>query len=194
MKGLQQVIKSIAPSTLAIGKMVSRSAVLSALILALFSQASAAEKVGAAFSKGASSFGVVIGSGSAFDENYFILGAGLGYYVAQGLELGIDAQHWFSAEPSITKITPKVTYVFTQLGSVNPYVGAFYRRTFYGDGDIYGQSIEDQNSYGYRVGAYLNSSDRVYLGGGIVHEKYMDCSPLVDCSSTYPELIFTVSF
>lgn len=193
MKALKQVLNSTAVLT---------------LVLALFSQTSAAEDksktkssssignhgIGTAFSKGASSFGVVIGSGSAFDENYFILGAGFGYYVAQGLELGIDAQHWFSAEPEITKVTPKVTYVFSQLGSVNPYVGAFYRRTFYGDGDINGQSIEDQNSYGYRAGAYLNSSDRVYIGGGIVHEQYMDCSPLVDCSSTYPELIFTVSF
>lgn len=189
-------------------KQVFNSSVLLSLVLALFSHTSAAEDnskakssrsignhgIGAAFSQGASSFGVVIGSGSAFDENYFILGAGFGYYVAQGLELGIDAQHWFSAEPEITKVTPKITYVFSQLGSVNPYVGAFYRRTFYGDGDINGQSIEDQNSYGYRAGAYLNSSDRVYIGGGIVHEKYMDCSPLVDCSSTYPELIFTVSF
>lgn len=134
-------------------------------VLALFSHTSAAEDiskvkssrsignngVGAAFSKGASSFGVVVGSGSAFDENYFILGAGLGYYVAQGLELGVDAQYWFSAEPEITKVTPKITYVFSPLGSINPYVGAFYRRTFYGDGDINGQSVEDLNSYGYRL-------------------------------------------
>lgn len=176
--------------------------------LALFSHTSAAEDnsqakssrsignhgMGAAFSKGVSSFGVVVGSGSAFDENYFILGAGFGYYMAQGLELGIDAQHWFYGEPEITKVTPKITYVFSQLRNVNPYVGAFYRRTFYGDGDINGQSIEDQNSYGYRAGAYLNSSDRFYIAVGIMHEEYVDCSPLVDCSSTYPELIFTVSF
>lgn len=189
-------------------KQVFNSAVLLTLGLSLFSHTSAAEDnsqakssrsignhgVGAAFSKGASSFGVVVGSGSAFDENYFILGAGFGYYVAQGLELGIDAQHWFSSEPDITKVTPKITYVFSPLGSINPYVGAFYRRTFYSDGNINGQSIEDQNSYGYRLGGYLNSSDGVYLGGGLVHEKYSDCNQLVDCSSTYPELILTVSF
>lgn len=150
--------------------------------------------IGTAFTKGSTSFGAVIGTGSTFDENYFILGAGFGYYIMNGLEVGIDAQYWVSGEPSITKVTPKVTYVFPKVGSINPYAGAFYRRTFYGSGDINGASIEDQNSYGYRAGAYLNTDNQVYIGGGIVHEKYMDCSPLLDCSSTYPEIIFTVSF
>jgi hypothetical protein len=145
-----------------------------------------------AFSKDSVSMGVVVGSGTAFDDDYMILGLGAGYYVINGLEIGIDAQYWMSGEPSITKVTPKVTYVFTQPKTIRPYLGLFYRQTFYGDYN--GESIDDQNSYGYRVGAYLNSNDDVYIGGGIVHEKYVDCNPLIDCSSTYPEIIFAVSF
>jgi hypothetical protein len=145
----------------------------------------------AAFSKDSASIGVVVGSGTAFDDDYMILGLGAGYYIINGLEVGIDAQYWMSGEPSITKVTPKMTYVFTQPETIRPYLGIFYRRTFYGDDDL---NLDDQNSYGYRAGAYLNSNDDVYIGGGIVHEKYADCNPLVECSSTYPEVIFAISF
>jgi len=51
--------------------------------------------VSTAFSKNSTSVGVVVGSGSSFNDNYIILGVGVGYYVFQGLEIGIDLQHWF---------------------------------------------------------------------------------------------------
>ena len=148
--------------------------------------------ISTAFSKNSTSVSVVVGSGSAFNDNYLILGVGAGYYVVEGLELGIDAQYWISGDPSITKVTPKVTYVFTQPKVIKPYVGAFYRRTFYGDYN--GRSIDDQNSYGYRAGAYFSANNGVYIGGGVVYEEYMGCDQLLDCSTTYPELIFTLSF
>lgn len=148
--------------------------------------------VSTAFSKNSTSVGVVVGSGSAFNDNYIILGVGAGYYVVRGLELGIDVQHWFSGDPSITKVSPKITYVFTQPKVVKPYLGAFFRRTFYGD--YKGISIDDENSYGYRAGAYFTTDNRVFIGGGIVYEEFIDCNPLYDCSTTYPEIIFTVSF
>jgi hypothetical protein len=145
-----------------------------------------------AFAKDVTSVSAVVGAGTAFNDEYLILGVGAGYYVANGLELGIDAQYWLSGDPSITKITPKITYVFTQPKTIRPYVGAFYRRTFYGD--YKGRSIDDKNSYGYRAGAYFSASNNVYIGGGIVYEKYTDCNALSDCSTTYPEMIFAVSF
>jgi hypothetical protein len=145
-----------------------------------------------AFSKDSTSISALVGSGRAFNDDYIILGVGAGYYLAKGLELGIDAQYWFSGDPSITKVSPKITYVFTQPKAIKPYVGAFYRRTFYGD--YKGISIDDQNSYGYRAGAYLNTSSNVHIGGGIVYEEYTDCNALSDCSTTYPEIIFSASF
>ncbi|HEB81287.1 MAG TPA: hypothetical protein ENJ11_00325 [Gammaproteobacteria bacterium] len=145
--------------------------------------------VSTAFSRGSTSVGVVAGSGSAFNDNYIILGLGVGYYVVKGLELGIDAQYWFSGDPAITKISPQVRYVFTQPKTLKPYLGAFYRRTFISS-DIY----DDYNSYGGRAGLYFSSSGGVYIGGGVVYEKYADCDLFVDCSNTYPEILFQVSF
>jgi hypothetical protein len=141
--------------------------------------------VSTAFSKNSTSVGVVLGSGSSFDDNYIILGVGVGYYITNGLELGIDLQHWFSGDPSITKVSPQIRYVFTQPKVIKPYVGVFYRRTFI-------ENLEDADSYGYRAGAYFSAKNGVYIGGGVVYEEYADC--VRDCSSTYPEILFTVSF
>ena len=150
--------------------------------------------ISTAFSKNSTSVGVVLGSGSAFNDDYIILGVGVGYYVVRGLEIGIDVQHWFSGDPSITKVSPKITYVFTQPKVIKPYVGAFYRRTYFGDFDN-GESLDDQDSFGYRAGAYFSTNNRVYIGGGIVYEEYKDCGSFDDdCSTTYPEILFMVSF
>ncbi|MCK4675661.1 MAG: hypothetical protein KAT61_07075 [Gammaproteobacteria bacterium] len=148
--------------------------------------------VSTAFSKDSTSVGVVLGSGSAFNDDYVILGASVGYYVVRGLELGIDVQHWFSGEPSITKVSPQVRYVFTQAKVIKPYVGAFYRRTYFGD--INGVDPGDRDSFGYRAGAYFSTDNRVYIGGGIVYEEYQDCGRLSECSTTYPDILFSIRF
>jgi hypothetical protein len=148
--------------------------------------------VSTAFSANSTSVGVVLGSGSAFNDDYLILGVGVGYYVVDGLELGIDLQHWFSGDPSISKLSPQIRYVFTQPKAIKPYLGVFWRRTFYGD--YQGIDLDDQDSYGYRAGAYFSADNRVYIGGGIVYEEYTSCSSSTDCSTTYPEILFTVSF
>ena len=148
--------------------------------------------VGAAFSKNSTSVGVFVGSGSAFDDDYIILGVGVGYYVTEGLELGIDLQRWFSGEPTITKVSPQIRYVFTRAQPFKPYLGAFYRRTSFDD--FNGMEIDDQDSFGYRAGAYFSTRNGVYIGAGVVYEKYQDCSRVTDCSTTSPEVLFTVSF
>lgn len=149
--------------------------------------------VSTVFSKGSTTLGVIAGSGSAFNDSYLILGVGAGYYPVRGLEVGVDVQHWFSGDPSISKISPKITYVFTQPKAVKPYLGAFFRRTFYGD--FRGISIDDENSYGYRAGVYFSTDNRVFIGGGIVYEEFIDCNVVfADCSTTHPEIIITVGF
>ena len=167
------------------------------LILSAMSSTAIAASVGTggvstAFSRNSTTFGVVAGSGSAFNDNYIILGLGVGYYVVDGLELGIDVQRWISGEPSITKVSPQIRYVFTQPQVIKPYVGAFYRRTYYGS--YRGIDLDDQDSFGYRAGAYFSANNGIYIGGGIVYEEYTDCELYTDCSSTYPEILFTVSF
>jgi hypothetical protein len=142
--------------------------------------------VSGAFSKNSTTASVVLGSGSSFNDNYIILGVGVGYYVVNGLELGIDVQHWFSGDPSITKVSPQIRYVFTRPKVIKPYVGAFYRRTFI-------DNLDDADSFGYRAGAYFSNNKGFYIGGGVVYEEYKDCN-FVDCSNTYPEVLMSFSF
>ena len=142
---------------------------------------------GSAFSSGTTSFGIIASSARQFDNDYVILGVNIGYYVFDGLELGIEAQHWFSGEPSISKVSAQAKYVFTQMPAIKPYVGTFYRQTFITD-------FEDEISLGGRVGAFFSSGNGVYVGAGIVYEQYQDCSRFIDCSTTYPEVLMSVSF
>lgn len=174
---------------------INRLAILLILLAVnhtVFAASAGTGGVSTAFSKGSTSVGVVLGSGTAFNDNYTILGLGIGYYVTQGLEIGIDLQRWVSGEPSILKVSPQIRYVFTQPEVIKPYIGAFYRRTYYGDYN--GISLDDQDSFGYRAGAYFSTNNRVYIGAGVVYEDYKDCDAATDCSSTYPEILFAVSF
>ena len=145
--------------------------------------------ISTAFSKNSTSIGVVLGSGSGFGDDYLILGLGVGYYLVKGLEIGIDAQYWAGGDPTIFKLSPQIRYVFTQPKVIKPFVGVFYRRTFI-DSDFF----DDRDSFGYRAGAYFSTNNRVFIGAGIVYEEYKDCAQFVDCSNTYPEILFTVSF
>ena len=140
------------------------------------------------FSQGSQAVSVILGSGSAFNDDYLILGLGYGYYVINGLELGIDAQFWMSGDPSITKLSPKITYVFTQPERIKPYLGAFYRRTFVDD-------LDDFDSFGYRAGLNFMGSGNFFFGLGVVYEEYRSCNENIfsNCSDTYPEILFSFS-
>jgi len=140
------------------------------------------------FSKGSQAVSIIAGAGSAFNDDYIILGVGYGYYVIKGLELGIDAQFWLNGDPSINKLSPQITYVFTQPKTVKPYIGAFYRRTYI-DG------LEDLDSVGYRAGLNFMGQGNFFFGVGAVYEEYRDCNEAIfsDCSSTYPEILFSFS-
>jgi len=118
-----------------------------------------------------------------------ILGAGLGYYLRRGLDIGVDYEAWVFGDPDVQKVSPQVRYTKQLSLGVAPYVGAYYRRTF-----IDGQ--DDLNSMGGRVGAYKNSRGRSTFGGGVVYERYLDCdeSAYNSCSDFYPEILFATSF
>ena len=141
-----------------------------------------------AFDKGSSVATLSLGSGQYFSEDYFILGAGIGYYLIDGLEAGLDLDVWTGGDPSIYEVTPKLTYVYDNSSHVKPYIGAFYNRTFIED-------REDSNALGYRVGFYAPAGNRAHIGIGVVHTELQDCSDSVfySCSDTYTELSFLFS-
>ena len=141
------------------------------------------------FSKGRLHGIVTAGSGAAFNETYLVLGAGVSYFLLDGLSVGLNLETWRGADPTLTKLTPSVQYVFYQVRKVKPYVGAFYRRTYI-------SGLDDINSYGARAGAYFQLGRNAYLGAGAVYESYSDCRESVyrSCSDTYPEFSLTFAF
>jgi hypothetical protein len=158
---------------------------------ALVSSASSADVSGGAttaFDKGRAHAAVTVGNGRAFDESYLVLGAGLSYYVIDGLSVGLSAESWSGSDPGIYKITPSVQYVFRDV-PLHPYVGAFYRRTYVED-------LPNLDSAGARGGVYFAAGRRAYVGVGVVYESYIDCSESVyrSCDEIYPEVSFTFAF
>jgi hypothetical protein len=141
------------------------------------------------FDKGAKRLSVVVGAGSAFDDDYFILGIGGGYYLTNGLELGLNWQTWLGGDPSINQLTPELTYVIKTQSAIHPYIGALYRHTFI-------SGLDDLSAYGGRAGINITTNPRTYFGIGAVYQRYIDCdeSTYRDCSSSYPEFVFGFSF
>jgi len=134
-------------------------AVLAVATFAPSPPATAAEVAGA-FSKGNTSLLVTAGSGYAFNESYLVLGVGVGYYLFDGLNVGLSVEWWSGSDPTLYKVTPSVTYVFHQV-PLKPYIGAFYRRT-------YAENLPDLNSAGARgvqvrqvlcIGAAIEGAD-----------------------------------
>jgi hypothetical protein len=158
-------------------------------LLALVSAAPAAADVAGVFGKGRVHVAMIGGTGYAFNDTYFVLGAGASYYLVDGFNVGLYAESWSGGEPGITKVTPSVQYVFYQLRPVKPYVGAFYRRTYI-DG------FPDLDSAGGRAGVYVTAGRNTFIGAGAVYESYRDCDTGIyrECSDTYPEISITFAF
>src|SRR4051794_20711927 len=93
------------------------------------------------------------GAASALNETYALVGLGAGYYLLNGLEAGVDGEAWLGATPNFYKVTPQLRYVFYKAERIIPYIGAFYRRTYY-------ESLDDLNSYGGRVGIFTPMGGR----------------------------------
>jgi len=139
------------------------------------------------FRKGRIRVGFYGGAGNTYSRTYFILGAGAGYYVLNGLEVGVDVEGWLLKSPNIWKVTPQVRYVLWQISPIRPYVGAFWRQTYVDD------SFSDYDSYGARGGiAYRKGGN--YLALGVVYEKFNDFNGIGDDYVIYPEIAFWISF
>jgi hypothetical protein len=160
-----------------------------ALAAIAFLSPAAAQSVAGSFAKGRTHFAVSAGTGYAFDETYLVLGVGASYYLIDGLNAGLAVEYWSGSDPKLTKITPSVQYVFYQVQTVKPYVGAFYRRTKI-DG------LDDLDSVGGRAGVYFRAGGNAWLGAGLVHESYLDCNNNTyrKCDSTYAEISLTFAF
>jgi len=140
-----------------------------------------------AFTKGNFRGSILAGSGRAFNETYFVLGGGIGYYLINGLEPGLDIEAWFGSEPENYKVSPRIRYVYRLTPAINPYVGGFYSRTFI-------EGLDDLDSFGFRGGFFNKIGPRAYLGLGIVYENLLTCEESIyqSCSDVYPEVILSI--
>jgi hypothetical protein len=141
------------------------------------------------FSRGAIRLTLLLGTGSSATDTYFILGAGVGYFLLDGLELGLDYEAWLGGDPVMHRLSPELRYVFHMVPVIKPYIGTFYRHTFVADYD-------DLDYIGGRAGIfYVPKQSRVYIGGGAVYERLLDCksNSLVDCDTVYPEIAIGVT-
>jgi hypothetical protein len=143
------------------------------------------------FARGSVRLSVLIGTGSTINDTYLILGGGVGYYLLDGLEFGLDYEAWILAEPVMNRLSPGLRYVFHMIPVIKPYIGGFYRHTFIGS------DYEDSNSLGVRGGIYyVPPNGGLYVGGGAVYEHLLGCtnSAFIDCDSVYPEIFVGVTF
>ena len=141
------------------------------------------------FAKGSKRLSILVGTASTGSDTYFILGGGLGFFVVNGLELGLDYEAWLGGDPFIHRLSPGVKYVLGFVPTIKPYVGIFYRRTMIADYDDFSQ-------WGGRVGAFFAPARaKLFVGGGAVYERLFDCSDssVVDCDSWYPEVMVGIS-
>ena len=126
------------------------------------------------------------GTASAFGHEYYAIGGGVGYFVLDGVQLGLSGLVQFGSDPTIEKLSPSLRYVAQPLAHrspIVPYVGTFYTHWFVGGG------LGDVDTVGGSVGG-LYVSGQVVLGLGLGYEKIVSTCT-TDCASFYPD--FTIS-
>ncbi len=141
------------------------------------------------FAQGNLRLSVSGGGAHAYDNDYIVVGAGIGFYFLDGLEAGLDLEAWFDGGRDIYSVSPQVRYVFYQVPKIKPYAGAFYRHTFVED-------LDDIDEIGLRAGVNFMMGSSSFLGVGAVYDSIVDCDEDVhsSCSDFYPEVVLSVAF
>ncbi len=166
--------------------------ILSSVLLAWVASPAAygAEEDGRApFRQGSIRASLFFGNGRAFDQNYRTRGLGLGCYVADGLEAGIEAETWRGSGPAIDRVSPHLQFVFPTDRDARPYAGVFWRESFI-------EGYRNTSDAGGRAGLLFLVGKSAYVGAGLAYERHLGCDSTVydACSETYPELLVAVIF
>ena len=134
-------------------------------------------------------FGLSLGGGtqSTLGVQYIAIGAGVAYYVLDGVELGASGLEEFGSGPNISKLSPSLRYVAQPLVGkwpVIPYIGTFYTHWFIGGG------LPDFDTVGARSGLLFLSGSLV-LGLGVAVEHQLACT--TSCNSIYPDFAISLA-
>lgn len=141
------------------------------------------------FTAGTARLSIAFGGATAFNRDYSVFGLGVGYFVADGIEVGLDAEQWFGNSPHIQQVSPQLRVVVNTEGKIKPYVGAFYRRTHI-------ENYRDLDTVGGRAGLYILAGRNAYFGAGLAEDVHLRCDRTVyaSCSETFPEILIAVIF
>jgi hypothetical protein len=165
-----------------------RSGSVAVLVLAVAAPAHA-EGPPTPFDQGHVAVNLAVTEQTAFNASRIGLGAGLGYFVLDGLELGAFALHMFGSGPSLDEVSPSIRYTAQPLVGrwpVIPYVGAFYNHWFVGDG------LSDVDAVGARAGV-VHLHGQLIVGLGIAYEHTVStCTS--SCDTVYPDVTFGFTF
>lgn len=142
------------------------------------------------FDRGKFSLGVSLGTQSAFDERYFAVGGGVGYFFLPGLEIGVAGTKWFGGGggPSVASARPSLRYVAVIVpGPIKPFAATFYNHWFIGDG------LDDVDSVGGTLGIvwYQRGSPVILSLGATVEQIVSECAD--DCTDIYPALGISIA-
>lgn len=162
---------------------------LLAMLLSISALPVCAADVAGIFGQGSTQFSLLAGSGDAFNNSYLLLGAGVTYYVVDGVGVGLSYENWSGSSPGINKISPSVQYVFNRRSSLWPYVGGFYRHSVV-------SGLPGIDSTGARAGVYFAAGHGSVVGVGLAYESYLNCQTAIynACSEIYPELSLIFGF
>jgi hypothetical protein len=137
-------------------------------------------------------FGLSFGAGSqtVLGDHYYGVAGGAGYYVLDGVEVGLGTSLQWGTGPTITRVTPSLRYVAQPLvgrSPLIPYAGVFGSHYFIGEDN------PDVNTVGARAGLlYVGGSLVVGLGVAVEHVVSRCNEDTEDCTDFYPD--FTLSF
>jgi hypothetical protein len=133
---------------------------------------------------------VSAGGGYVFvgEQGYFSVGGSGGYFVLDGLELGVEVMTFLGPQPNITSVSPRITWTIWQIPVVHPYGGGFWSHWFVAQGE------PDFDTVGFRFGVQIRAGSRALVSAGVRRELQVPVCYLKGCSSWTPELGFSVMF
>lgn len=138
------------------------------------------------FDKGKSNFGVSLGAGSSYNNTYTLIGVSGNYFVVDNLSVGLSYRGWFGATPMQNEIALATNYFVPISEKFRPYLGAFVRETFI-------EGYDNRESYGARGGVAIVTNNS-YISLGYAYEQFGSCLIKEECSTSYPEIVFGLSF
>jgi len=140
------------------------------------------------FDQGKFELGIGGGTQDVFGHHYYVLDAGVGYYVLDGVGVHLSGLVELGASPFIAKVSPELRYVAQPLVGVSPfipYVGAFYNHWF-----VTG-AYDDVDTIGARAGVMYLSGTLILGAGVAVEHQVSTCAS--DCDQIYPDFIISMA-